>query len=405
MASLFVSVIAVHPKMRDHLIAYYFHLGYTWKEMCGFLICAHNIAISLRQMKRIVQRLRLRRYNQESDLAVIIENILKLHKSGFVNAGYRTVWKVLNTRGKVRVSQETVRLILKVLDDEGVQLRSQHRLRRRSYFSRGPNYSIHIDGYDKLKPYGIAIHGCIDGYSRKILWLKAAYTNNDPKIVARYYLDYIKTIRKVPRLVRSDCGTENCIIRDIQTALRFNHGDSMSGPSSFLYGRSTSNQRIERLWDTLSNNCTFFWKNLFKDLREIGRFHDHDPIHVECLRFCFLGLIQSDLDEFVQAWNHHRIRLQPQNESPSGMSPDVMFFQSELNNATTFAYTLPCDVNELDVISREYTLPRPRFGCCEIFVQLMEEVLGRDRDDLEQPNTVQLAVNLYTTMIEYFDSH
>ena len=27
----------------------------------------------------------------------------------------------------------------------------------------------HIDGYDKLKPFDFAIHGAIDGYSRKIL--------------------------------------------------------------------------------------------------------------------------------------------------------------------------------------------------------------------------------------------
>ena len=28
----------------------------------------------------------------------------------------------------------------------------------------GPNYIWHMDGYDKLKPFGIAVHGCIDGY-------------------------------------------------------------------------------------------------------------------------------------------------------------------------------------------------------------------------------------------------
>ena len=27
----------------------------------------------------------------------------------------------------------------------------------------GPNYLWHMDGNDKLKPYGFSIHGCIDG--------------------------------------------------------------------------------------------------------------------------------------------------------------------------------------------------------------------------------------------------
>ena len=28
----------------------------------------------------------------------------------------------------------------------------------------GPNSVWHCDGMDELKPYGFAIHGCIDGY-------------------------------------------------------------------------------------------------------------------------------------------------------------------------------------------------------------------------------------------------
>ena len=39
------------------------------------------------------------------------------------------------------------------------------------YFSRGPNRAWHIDGFDKLKPYGFPKHGCIDRYSWGILVL------------------------------------------------------------------------------------------------------------------------------------------------------------------------------------------------------------------------------------------
>ena len=65
-----------------------------------------------------------------------------------------------------KVSMENVRLILKVLDPEGVEIRRRRRLVRRRYYAKGPNYSWHVDSYDKLKPYWIAINGCIDGFSR-----------------------------------------------------------------------------------------------------------------------------------------------------------------------------------------------------------------------------------------------
>jgi len=28
---------------------------------------------------------------------------------------------------------------------------------------KGPNDNWHIDGYDKLGPYGLKVHGCVDG--------------------------------------------------------------------------------------------------------------------------------------------------------------------------------------------------------------------------------------------------
>ena len=65
-----------------------------------------------------------------------------------------------------------------------------------------------LDGYDKLKAYGFAIHGCIDAYvklfsfvsellplsrySRKLLWLQVSTANNDPHVIARYYLNCVR---------------------------------------------------------------------------------------------------------------------------------------------------------------------------------------------------------------------
>lgn len=78
--------------------------------------------------------------------------------------------------------RDTVMMMLALANPEGTAQRRCRRLKRRIYRSKvslarryvftliivhitqGPNYVWHCDGYDKLKPYGIAIHGCIDGY-------------------------------------------------------------------------------------------------------------------------------------------------------------------------------------------------------------------------------------------------
>ena len=36
---------------------------------------------------------------------------------------------------------------------------------------KGPDFVWHIDDYDKLKPYGFTIHGCVDGLAHAYLAL------------------------------------------------------------------------------------------------------------------------------------------------------------------------------------------------------------------------------------------
>ena len=57
-------------------------------------------------------------------------------------------------------------------DPEACVARSLHQFQRRQLHRPGPNYLFHADGFDKLKPFGFGIHGCIDGYSRRIMRLK-----------------------------------------------------------------------------------------------------------------------------------------------------------------------------------------------------------------------------------------
>ena len=272
------------------------------------LLC-HNIVLCHRSLKRILRRLQLKRRNCEARVAEVVNEVLRLQRNGYRNLGYRSLWRVLNVCSGIRVTQATVRTILNVVDPNGVELRSCHRLHRRLSFNRGPNYLLHIDGYDKLKPYGIAIHGAVDGFSRKIVWLEAGPSNNNPEYVARFYLDYVKRRGTVPLCIRMDAGTENVIIKDIQWTFRV-CADVNTPIPPFIEGSSTNNQRIERLWGSLRLHVIDFWRDLFRDMRDSGLFSEADPVHIGSIRFCFLPTIQKQLEMFTQIWNTHRIRSQ-----------------------------------------------------------------------------------------------
>ena len=88
------------------------------------------------------------------------------------------IQRLLHVHG-ISTDKETVRELLKILDPEGVELRSRHQLRRREYNTAGPNHLWHIDGYNRLKPFGFYIQGAIDGCSRRVMWVEVGPTNND----------------------------------------------------------------------------------------------------------------------------------------------------------------------------------------------------------------------------------
>ncbi|KAJ8309638.1 hypothetical protein KUTeg_012807 [Tegillarca granosa] len=207
------------------------------------------------------------------------------------------------------ISRENVRVLLGILDPEGVNLRKKRRLVRRRYFTSGPNQVWHIDSYNKLTPFGIGINGCIDGFARYIIWMEASYTNSDPKI-----------------------------------HLRAEHDDSLAGERSFVYGKSTANTRIKSLWGILRKQCVKFWVELFRSLQVDGYF-DGYQLDKELIRFCFMKLIQAELDGFVLMWNMHTIRKN-RNDTIAYGKPFVMYHQPQLFK--TIDRLIPVTVQQVD---------------------------------------------------------
>ena len=65
-------------------------------------------------------------------------------------------------------------------------------IKRRSYETNGPFDVFHIDGNYKLKKFGFIIRRCIDGFSRKLIWLVVSTTSNDPLVAAISVLKLLK---------------------------------------------------------------------------------------------------------------------------------------------------------------------------------------------------------------------
>ena len=177
--SALTSYLAMQDQHRRYdVLKNYFTAGFSYKEMCNFLFRFHKIKTTIRHLNRLLRQCNLQLRGNHSNINTVI-NFFQDELQGSSSCfGYRYMLQKLRSSG-LKADKETVRLILKPLDPVGVDRRKRWKLTRREYHSFGPNHTWHIDGYNKLKLFAIAIHGAIDGYSRRILWwLKLSSSNN-----------------------------------------------------------------------------------------------------------------------------------------------------------------------------------------------------------------------------------
>ena len=243
----------------------YFNKGYTYDEILALLDKYHGIRMSIATLKRRIKEYGLKRRNVEYDLASIRDKIVSLLDGPDCMGGYRHIWHTLKMEG-IGVPRSTVEALLRELDPEGTEERRAHRLRRRTYRNTGPNDAWHCDGYDKLKPFGFPIHACIDGWSRKALWLYVTRSNNSPHNIATYYLDAVEQQGGCPKKLITDLGTENGLMASIHSFFR----DDLN---SHRYVPSPRNQRSEAWWSYFRRSRTNWWIIFFKDVEHQGTFN------------------------------------------------------------------------------------------------------------------------------------
>jgi len=165
------------------LIREYFNKGHTYDVIRDMLLTHLDLKMSHGILKARLKDLGLRRRGgYSSPIEVRRAIVSELHGPGQL-FGYRTMCLALKQKHTgLCIKRETVMRMLRKLNPRVTLSRTSRRFVRCTYHSMGPNYLWHVDGYDKL---GMVISGCIDGFSRRIMWLKCGPTNNNPEVTKK----------------------------------------------------------------------------------------------------------------------------------------------------------------------------------------------------------------------------
>ena len=201
----------------------------------------------------------------------------------------------------LRVQRRRVRECLARLDPQNRALRWGILVSRRVYQVPWPNSLWHLDGHHSLIRWKLVIHGCVDGFSRRIIYLKCN-SNNLSETVLDLFLDAVKRDGdRWPSRIRVDRGVENVLVCDAMIQYR---GE---GRASFIAGPSTHNQRIERLWREVYRCVCHLYYYTFYAMESSGILNVEDPIQLFALHTIFIPRVNNSLREFSEAFNNHAV--------------------------------------------------------------------------------------------------
>ena len=284
---------------------------------------------SLPTLARRMKHFGIKYINEEVSVEEVVAAVNEELKGPGKLLGYRAMHMKLRVEHDLKVPRNLVYNVMRALDKDGIDARSVKKRAKKvkkPFVSGGSDWLYSLDGHDKLMgfqnwTFPIAIYGCLDTFSRKVLYLFVWNSNSDPVLIANCYWRYICKTKKIPNFLRIDKGTETGKLATMQAFLM--DSNSNDAAETVIYGPSTSN-KIERWWRDLHERMEKFFKHQLCDLLETNDYNPHNPLDRFLLSYIFIPVIQNECNIFADLWNTHRIRKQKGLELPTGI-PNHMY--------------------------------------------------------------------------------
>ncbi|PPQ75874.1 hypothetical protein CVT24_000811, partial [Panaeolus cyanescens] len=141
--------------------------------------------------------------------------------------------------------------------------------------------------------------------------------------IGHVYLDYVEKYKAVPVTFVVDKGSETGILFAHQTALRETYAPNIDSGifRPVQHMRSVNNTPIEGVWHWYRKTFGQNIKDVIRSGYSDGIFQPDSTLHKNLFYWLWPQIVQSQLDQFSEYWNNHRIRKQAEKSNMSGKSP------------------------------------------------------------------------------------
>ncbi|KAK7014509.1 hypothetical protein R3P38DRAFT_2638165 [Favolaschia claudopus] len=306
-------------------------------QRLDYLVKDFNYKIGLTTLKGLNRKFNVdtvKKPPPEHISATIIGEVISDNASSRKGPG--TVQTQIAREHGVKIPRDTVRRLMADLDPGGAEIRYPGRNRtpkqRGHLTDTGVYYEVHFDGHEKLNfkalrmgRVGIDIYGSRCHSSSRMIKFLTVPNARCSSTVGHYYLDLVED-NGVFVQATVDGGSETGELYAAHLALRQKcmPDVSLEGHPAFVALPSTDNIPIEASWKLFTNYVGLDIKEILLLGRTLNYFNAAYDVHVNLFNWLWPKIIQLCLDDFVDYWNNHRIRLQKDKVLPSGFSPNYI---------------------------------------------------------------------------------
>ena len=140
-----------------------------------------------------------------------------------------------------------------------------------------------------------------------------------------------------------------------------------------------------------------WWKRFFQDLVDLELLNTDDPVVLDCLHYCFMGIIRDELNSVKEDWNTHIIS-RSHKSGPTGR-PICMYYLPHLYDKQDCVQRINKEeIEEFDSVIGE--LPSDFTTEFSAFARTVIPNNG-----IKIPKNPSEALNLYLFLLEKIDQY
>ncbi|KAG6846651.1 hypothetical protein H0H93_012621, partial [Arthromyces matolae] len=255
-------------------------------------------------------------------------------------------------------SRDRILQLLHLIEPDAVKDRKARRFRRKVYYGPGVNGVWAQDQHDKWGArFGLWLHNGIDPFTGFNYWLKVWWTNSNPRLIVKYYLDAARSIKGfsgVPVLTQSDPGTENFSVANVQTLIRQELDPNLTNTLRHVFKRKHHNVKSEANWSVFRSDFAPGFEDHFQYGVDQGWYDVTDPLENLVFRWLAVPWLQVKLNEWLHLRNTTPRRANKYKAIPHGI-PALIRDEPATFNTEDFKVKVPDEL--FDRMEAQYAPP------------------------------------------------